>query len=80
VVATHIMGVPELVEDGRSGLLVPPGRADLLANALTRLTGDPALRASLAAAARARVESEFELTSAVSALRRVLDPLIRPAG
>jgi glycosyltransferase involved in cell wall biosynthesis len=80
VVATHIMGVPELVEDGRSGLLVPPGRADLLANALARLTADPALRASLAAEARTRVESEFELTSAVTALRRVLDPLIGPAS
>ena len=44
VVATEIMGVPELVEHEVSGLLVPPARPDLLADALVRLLGDPELR------------------------------------
>ena len=37
VVSTQVMGVPEAVEDGETGLLVSPGRADLLADALARL-------------------------------------------
>jgi glycosyltransferase involved in cell wall biosynthesis len=55
------MGIPELVEDGRSGLLVAPGRVDELAAALRRLAGDPALRASLARAGRERVLAEFDV-------------------
>jgi glycosyltransferase involved in cell wall biosynthesis len=61
VVATRITGVPELVEDGRSGTLVPPGRADLLADALERVLGAaPAEREAMGAAGRARVEAEFD--------------------
>jgi colanic acid/amylovoran biosynthesis glycosyltransferase len=60
VVATRITGVPELVEDGRSGVLVPPGRADLLADALERVLSAPATeRDEMGAAGRARVEAEF---------------------
>lgn len=55
VVATRIAGVGELVEDGVSGLLVAPGRADLLEGALARLAADPMLRHRLAAAGRERV-------------------------
>jgi glycosyltransferase involved in cell wall biosynthesis len=61
VVATRITGVPELVEDGRSGTLVPPGRADLLADALEGVLGAaPAEREAMGAAGRARVEAEFD--------------------
>jgi glycosyltransferase involved in cell wall biosynthesis len=63
VVATRIAGVPELVEDGAGGLLVPPGRPDALADALERLARDPALRASLAAAGRAKVVAEFDIAT-----------------
>jgi glycosyltransferase involved in cell wall biosynthesis len=59
VVASAIPGTDELIEDGRSGLLVPPGDAGALGAALQRLLGDPALRESLAAAARERVERDF---------------------
>src|SRR5215211_1095275 len=44
VVASRVMGVPELVEHGVSGLLVPPARPDLLADALQRLAVDRGLR------------------------------------
>jgi len=60
VIATRIAGIPELIEDGRSGLLVAPGRADLLAAALRRLRDDEGLRQVLAAGARTRVEEEFD--------------------
>jgi glycosyltransferase involved in cell wall biosynthesis len=51
VVATRVGGVPELVEDGVSGLLVEPGRPDELARALRALLDDPALRRRLGRAA-----------------------------
>lgn len=61
VVATRIMGIPELVEDDVTGLVVAPGRADLLADALERLGQDAALRARLGASGRERVAQEYEL-------------------
>lgn len=56
VVSSAIGGTEELIDDGRSGLLVPPGDAPALAAALRRLLGDADLRRDLAAKARARVE------------------------
>ena len=61
VVATAVSGVPELVEDGVTGRLVPPGDADALADALVDLQRDPALASRLAAAGRARVHASFDL-------------------
>ena len=61
VVASHISGIPELVEDGRSGLLVPPGDAAALADALQRLHDDPALRRTMGCAGRERIVGEFDL-------------------
>ena len=52
VISTPVGGVPEVVHDGVDGLLVPPGRPDLLAGALTDLLGDEPRRARMAAAAR----------------------------
>jgi glycogen(starch) synthase len=54
VVASDVGGIPEVVRDGETGLLVPPGDVDRLAQALDRLVGDPDLRARLSAGARAR--------------------------
>lgn len=51
VIATRVGGVPEVVEDGVNGLLVPAGDADALASAIRRLLGEPGLRERLAAAA-----------------------------
>jgi glycosyltransferase involved in cell wall biosynthesis len=59
VVASRVAGVPDVVDDGVHGLVVPEGQADALASAITRLLGDPALAARLGAAARARIEREL---------------------
>lgn len=61
VVTTPVNGIPELVQDGVTGLLVPPGRPDLLADALQRLFADPSVGAELARAARERVIAEFDI-------------------
>jgi glycosyltransferase involved in cell wall biosynthesis len=61
VVASHLSGIPELVEDGVTGLTVAPGDAAGLASAIGALLDDPDRRASLAIAGRRRVEREFDL-------------------
>lgn len=61
VVASRISGVPELVEDGGSGLLTPPGDAGAIAEALERLARSPALRRRLGRAGRATVVEHFDL-------------------
>ena len=53
VVASRVAGIPDVVEDGVNGLLVPPGDVGALRAALGRLAADGALRARLGAAARA---------------------------
>lgn len=64
VVGTRVAGVPEQVEDGRTGLLVPPADAAALGEALARLAGDAAARAAMGAAGRARFEKDFTCAKA----------------
>jgi glycosyltransferase involved in cell wall biosynthesis len=71
VVATRIAGIPELVRHGETGLLVPPGEAAALAQAVAQLLDDPALRARLAEAGRAAVEAEFDLGREPAKLARL---------
>src|SRR5262249_6393480 len=61
VVGTRAGGVPEVVEDGRTGLLVPPESPEPLAEAPARLGEDADLRRAFGAAGRARFEAEFTL-------------------
>ena len=61
VVASRISGIPELVDDGVTGMLVSPGDAESLARALARLHEDPGLRQELARAGRMKVVSEFDV-------------------
>lgn len=56
VVASRIGGIPDLVEDGETGILVPPADPQALADALVRVLSDRALAERLGAAARAAVE------------------------
>jgi glycosyltransferase involved in cell wall biosynthesis len=61
VVASDVGGIPELVEHGRSGLLVPPDDVDALGAALRTVLTDHRLRADLGAAARRRALAEFDV-------------------
>lgn len=68
VVASRLSGIPELVTDEVSGLLVPAGDDAALADALERLAGDPALRARLGTAGRETVLRDFDVDRNAAAL------------
>lgn len=61
VIATQVAGVGELVVDGESGFLVPPGDEDSLADRIRRLAADPDLRARMGQTGRARVAADFDI-------------------
>lgn len=61
IVATPVGSVPDAISDGASGLLVPPGNVQALADTLARVIDDPALRRDLGAGARARWERQFDI-------------------
>lgn len=61
VIATRIGGIPELVEDGVTGLLVPPGGVEQLREAMRGLAAAATRRREMGRAARARAEAEFSL-------------------
>lgn len=64
-VASDIGGVPELIQHGKTGLLVPPGDPVALADALRRLLLDPALRQELGTQASRDVAARFDLGPAI---------------
>jgi colanic acid/amylovoran biosynthesis glycosyltransferase len=78
VITTPIMGVPELVEDGVTGVLVPPGRTDLLADAIERLLGDPQLCQEMGACAREKVVREFNTERSAEQLHALFAQMLVP--
>lgn len=71
VVSTSITGLPELVDQGRTGLLVPPGDADALASAIQTLISSPAQRRAFGEAGRLKVEQMFDSRKNVQAYRQL---------
>ena len=81
VIATNGGGVPEIVEDGKTGLLVPMGDAPAMADAIERLAGDPALRLAMGQAGWQRVSDHFTIAHTVEKVQRVYDMLLgQPDG
>ncbi len=77
VVATRVGGVPEIVEDGENGLLVPPGDEPALHAALQHLADDPALMSTVAHAGQAHVQANFTLDSMVARVEQLYDTLAK---
>jgi len=76
VVATAVAGIPEVIDDGRTGLLVPPADPIALGSALSRLFGDASLRARLGREACASVRARFGVEQYVSAVVGLYDRLL----
>jgi len=75
-VATRLSGIPELVQDGATGLLAEPGDASALAGALSRTLADPAAARQRAAAGRALVEREYDVRRSADELQRLFSAVL----
>jgi glycosyltransferase involved in cell wall biosynthesis len=80
IVASNIGGIPELVREGKTGLLFDPGNADQLANKITMLLGNRGLREAFGRNARKIVEVEHSLNAHGSALISLYQALVSPIG
>ncbi len=75
IVSTAVDGCREVLQDGVTGLLVPPSDADALGTALLRALDDPALRARLGAAARA-ASAEYDISRTVERIQDLYDEVL----
>jgi glycosyltransferase involved in cell wall biosynthesis len=76
-VATAVGGVPELVEQGVTGLLIPPGDAPAFAAALRDLIENPSRAAEMGRSARRRAEEQFCLAQQVDRLLAVWSEVLQ---
>jgi len=76
IVATSVGGLPELVEDGRTGYLVPPSNVAALANSLRLLIVDPKRRQAMGIAGRRRAFEHFSVNRMVSEIAAIYDSLV----
>jgi glycosyltransferase involved in cell wall biosynthesis len=75
VIASHIGGIPDIVVDGETGLLVPPGDSEALRSAIQHLLADPELRERMGQAAK-RKASEFQASAVVPHIEQVYSELL----
>jgi glycosyltransferase involved in cell wall biosynthesis len=79
-VATEVGGNPEVVVPGETGMLVPPRRPELLAEALLALWRDPARSAAMGLAGRRRAERHFDVRRMVAAYEALYRSFRRPTS
>jgi len=80
IVASNIGGIPELVREGKTGLLFAPGNVSQLSDSIARLLGDRSLREFLGSNARDIVEAEHSLRAHGFALISLYKDVMRPIG
>ena len=78
VVAARMGSIPDVIEDGSSGMLVEPGSAEAMAAAIHRINSDAELAARLSRNGRTRVEDRFDESYLTDTLRAELDRLLGP--
>ena len=76
IVGSDVSAVPEVVVNGETGILVPPGEEQPLAAAMVRVAGDAGLRQRLGAAGRERVARVFNLDRMVDETLAIYDELL----
>lgn len=74
-VGTRTGGIVDVIEDGRTGILVPPSDVDALGAAIASLLADPSLRSAFGAEGRARVHERFEVEASVDRYRALFQEL-----
>ncbi len=72
VVATAVGGVPEIIDDGINGLLIPPGEPEILARCVVNLLNDKELRARLVREGRRKIRAWFDLEDQSERFRTVM--------
>lgn len=80
VVATNAGGIPEVVTDGETGILVPPKDATALAKAISRILLDEQLARKMGLAGRQRVEKQFSADTISSRIQQLYSSLMREKG
>ncbi|MEW6443891.1 MAG: glycosyltransferase [bacterium] len=80
MISTGVSGIPELIADRRTGLLVAPGDPLQLADAVLKVAGGPELAESLSRSARRRVEEEFDIRRNAASLKEVFIGVSAEAG
>lgn len=78
-IGSRVGGVPELIEEGRSGLIFEPGDADDLANKLTRVLSDVVMRRDMAREAAIRARERFSMDAAVARMQAFYSELLEGA-
>jgi glycosyltransferase involved in cell wall biosynthesis len=78
VIASDVSGIPELVRDGFSGLLVPPADPSAIADAIERLSRDIDARRAMATHARQTIESNFDLSQSGRSMAQIFEQSTRP--
>ena len=76
VAASRVHGIPDVVDDGRTGILTPPGDVDALAAAIRRLAEDAALRTKMGAAGRALVQERYRWEENAAQMERLYRHLL----
>ena len=80
IVATHVGGVPECVQDGQTALLIPPRDPDALARSILSLLHDPARRHTLGSQARTVAQAQFSVDSQTPRIEAVFERVVERAA
>lgn len=80
VLGPRVTGLPELIEEGVSGLLADPRRPEEFAERMARLLDDPERAAAMARNARARIERDYDMRANARALARLFAERLGGAG
>jgi glycosyltransferase involved in cell wall biosynthesis len=76
VISTSVGGIPEVVSDEITGILVPPGNSTALSHAIMRLLSDSHLRKSMGRKGRRRVEEQFSLQAHVQRIEEIYQAIL----